>query len=656
MNKLITALLCISALCVKAQTQQTQPYGKIDIADLSMKSCDFETDANAEVLFNKGEVYYDMTLSNISMDVHKRIKIFNDNGKDAANIHIIYYGSGNNKLEFITGLQAQTINLVDGKPEITKLEKNLIYNKTIDKSRSEVSFTLPNVKSGSVIEFKYTWTTQAFYNFPDWAFQEKIPTRYSELSTEIPEMFYFRPYTHIDGAFAKLTTESDSKRLGGNNGITVLYEKTTRALANIKALPDEPYMTAEIDNMQRIVFQLVSVKPVDGMVKSYSDTWGKVGGILIEDEDFGDQLKRKLKDEESIISKATTLKTSDEKIAYLFKLVKDGMKWNDVDRWYTIDGTVKAWESKVGNSAEINLILYHLLKQSGVDAYPMVVSTKDHGKVDRYYTSLSQFNRAVVYIPVDSTKNYVLDATGKYNIYNETPANLLNSTGLYINKTAKEYNTVFLEKANPVKQAITINAEIKPGGKIEGTANISSTSYNRISAIERFKKDGEKKYIDYLRDNDNSLKISALKFENMEVDTLPLTQTATFNLETTGSDENYIYLNPNLFSSFKTNPFLSENRVTDIDFVNLKSYYINGTYKLPAGYKVDAIPKNVTLTMPDGSISFNRFIAQDNDNIVIRYTVKYNKIRFLKSEYPEFHDFYKKMYEMFNEQVVLKKG
>ncbi len=421
-------------------------------------------------------------------------------------------------------------------------------------------------------------------------------------------------------------------------------------------MPDEPYMSSFADNLQSLRFQLVSVRPIGGFATTHSDTWAKVGGILEDDDDFGGQLKRKLNNEEIIINKAKLLKTDDDKIAYVFNEVKNAMKWNGIDRWYTNDGTYRAWENKTGNSAEVNLILYHLLKQSGVQAYPMVVSTREHGKVVPYFTSLVQFNRAVVYIPVDSTKNYVLDATGKYNTYNETPAELLNSSGLYIDKSKNVYDIIYLKKSLPVRQLVFINAEIKPGGKLEGTVEISSTGYNKINAIKRYKTDGEKKYTDYLRADDNNLKISSLKFENMDVDTLPLKQSIVFNLDLAGSDENYIYLNPNLFTSLKTNQFLSENRMTDIDFGYLQSYSISGLYKIPAGYKADALPKSVTIVMPDKSLSFKRLVAEQDGAIVVRYSINYNKQKYDKADYPYFHEFVKKMHEMLNEQIILKKS
>src|ERR1700761_7499121 len=181
-----------AALSAAGQTQPTvqltEDYGKINKDELELKACDFEKDANSEILFDKANVFYDDSF-NIIMERHKRLKIFNDNGKDKANIRIEFYSI--DRYEDITGVQAETINLTDGKTEITKLDKKLIYVQHIDKQRSAIVFTMPNVKAGSVIEFKYRWQTNSFSNMPDWVFQDDIPVRYSELTTEIPEYFTF---------------------------------------------------------------------------------------------------------------------------------------------------------------------------------------------------------------------------------------------------------------------------------------------------------------------------------------------------------------------------------------------------------------------------------------------------------------------------------
>jgi hypothetical protein len=659
--KLILPLLFLGcAMQLSAQTtpikiNHVQPFGKVDIADLELKTCDFESDANALVLFAKGNVYYDQDF-NIVVEYQKRIKIFNEHGKDQANIKIDF--EGGSRLENINNLQAETINLTDGKPEITKVDKKQIFLQTIDKDQEQYTFSFPNVKPGSVIEYKYVRTIHSASWFPNWYFQASIPVRYSELDTSIPDLLRFKTQTHVTQDFAKKISKSDPQTIGtGTDAITFVNEKDERALENIHSLPDEPYMTSDVDNLQSIYFQLVSIKPIGGFTKTFVDSWPKVGEAFANDEDFGGQLKRKLTGEEAIVNKAKTLKTDNEKIAYVFNEVKNTMKWNDIDRWYTNDGTRTAWDKKTGNATEINIILYHLLKQAGVkNVYPLEVSTRSHGKVNPAYPFTHQFNRAVVYIPIDSTNHYIMDASGKYNLYNEIPSNLLNSYGLTVDKDNSAYNLVFIEKPKPSLKSIYINAEVSADGQMNGTAIISSVSYGRINAVESYKTDGEKKYIESLTEHDNNLKISSLKMDNIEIDSLPLTQNIAFKLELTGSDGTYIYFTPNLFSALHTNPFLSENRYTNVDFGYRNNVVVTGTYKIPAGYKTDAVPKSVSMVMPDKSIIIKRIVAEEDGTITVRYSVDFKKSIYVKEEYPELHEFYKKMQELLNEQIVLKKS
>jgi hypothetical protein len=631
-------ILCAFSLSVKAQTQTpvppaTQAYGKVDIADLELKACDFEKDANAEILFDKGSVYFD-TDYDLVFERHIRIKIFNDNGKDQANIKISY--DGGNRSELISNVQAETINLNNGTIEFTKVDKKLIYTQKVDKLRNALVFSFPDVKSGSVIEYKYTLTAGSVGDFPDWYFQTTIPTRYSEINTIIPSILNYKNLVMVNQPYVKNTV-----------GV--------KALANIPSLNDEPDMSSRKDNSERILYELYSINAPD-FQQNFSDTWQKVGKDLCSYDDFGGQFNRKLTGEADIISKAKSLSTNTEKIAFIFNEVKNTMKWDEEDVRYTNDGTSEAWNKKTGNSTEINLILYHLLQKSGIKVYPMLVSTRDNGKINPAYPNGYQFNRTVAYIPIDSTNYYLLDATSKYNIYNEIPANLLNGFGFYINKDAEKYNLLFIQKITPVRELTLITAEIKPDGKMNGTVQVNSFSYNRIEDVKKYKTDGEEKYIKALSDGDNNLKISSLKFENMEIDTLPLTQTFNFNLDLTGSDDNYIYLKPNLFASDYSNDFLSEHRYTDIDFGYQNNYALSGIYKIPVGYKIDAMPKSANMVMPDNSIAFRRIVAEQDGSLVVRYTLYFKKSIFFKEDYPAIHDFYKKMSEMLNEQIVLKKS
>jgi hypothetical protein len=636
MNKFyLMCLVCFISLSAWAQTEPptvepVMPFGKINKVDLEATSCDFEPDANAEILFDKGSmgVYIG---AHLSFDRHIRIKIFNDKGKNEANIHLNYYAQGG--VENIAEIQAETINLNNGKIEFTKVDNSQIYRRMVDKSRMEISFSFPNIKPGSVIEFKYSRISR-LSDVPDWYFQNRIPTRYSEITTAWPEEVTFSSLVQVHHPF--MVNSPDKK-----------------AIAYEPSLTDEPYMTSIRDNADKILYQLTAIKTSNVYVHA-NDTWKKVGLEIDEYDGFGGQFSKGLKGEGEIIAKTKKISEYNDKVASVFNEVKNTMKWNGINESVVNDGISTAWDKKTGNSTEINLILYRLLKKSGVTVYPMLVSTKSYGKVNRTFTNADQFNKTVVYAPFDNGF-YILDATGKFNIYNQTPEDILNGTGFYFDRDEDKFELLNIVDNAPVRKTISINAEVMAGGKMTGTAHINSFGYNRVSDAERYAKDGEKKYLSYLTDNDNNLKVSALKVENMQADSLPLAQNLDFTIDLPGTDENYIYLNTNLFSIVHSNPFINETRHTNIDFGYCNNYVVNGTYKTPAGYKIDAMPANVNMNMPDGSITFKRIIAQENGVISARYLISFKRSLFFKENYAEIHDFYKKMHEMLNEQIVLKK-
>jgi hypothetical protein len=641
MNKIFTLIL-FGAVIFNAHAQTvppTQPYGKIDRADLELKSCDFEKDANAEVLFDKGNVYF--TNYEIVFERHVRIKIFNDNGKNAADVRIPYI-SGDH-FESIEKIQAETINQNDGKIEITKVDKKQMFDKRIDKERSSVTLTFPDVKQGSVIEYKYTIESPSAGDFPDWYFQSEFPTRYSEIEATVPDFLHYKMLQRISQPLVANTKD--------RNG-----EISKMAMANIPSINNEPYMSSIKDNLQCILIQLLSITSGGAMGRFYSESWNKIGENEAGYDDFGGEFKSKISGEDEIINHAKALKSDDQKISYIFNRIKNAMKWNDLYESYTDDGKGKAWDRKIGNSTEINLIVYHLLTRAGIKAYPILLSTKKHGKVNPAFPNRFQFNTSATYIPIDSANYYILDATGKYNVYNVIPKNLLNSFGLTIDKENKKYDVVFIQNISPIRDVVLVNAEIKPEGKMEGTAQIGSFSYNRIDNVNSYKTEGEKKYIDNLKDGNNDMKISSVKFDNMEVDSLPLNQNINFNLDLSGSDLTYIYFKPNLFTSMGSNPFLSEKRMTDIDFGYLNNYAIIGNYKIPTGFKTDALLKSVRMDMPDQSISFKRVVAEQEGTITVRYSIVYRKSILFKEDYGDIRDFYKKMYEFLNEQIILKKS
>lgn len=626
-----------SAYLKLAKNTTEEKYFKTDTADLELKVCDFEKDANAMVLSDNAIIA--LTPMFTMMERHKRIKIFNDNGKDEANIRIEY----NNKFgaERILAVIAETINLNNGTIEYTRLDQNSIYNEHTDKNKDAIVFSMPNVKAGSVIEYTYVWQRDVSLNFPGWKFQSDLPTRFSEVTFVLNPQMFFKALYKTARPFAKDTTAIEG------------YGRVW-ALANVPSAKSEPFMRSAADNLESLSLILSSVK-FNGKSRDIATSWATIGKEIVTHKDFTKPYDQNI-NEEGLVEKAKSIKTGDEKIAFLFNKVRGLMKWNEDKNWFSKEGIKSAWKKKTGNWGEINMILCQLLNKSGVKAYPMLVSTRDNGKIRPDFIDFFQINKVVTFVPAADSSNYVLDASDKYNFYNEIPFDLLNSYGVCLDKEKMKFELVFMKKDAPVKQTTFIEAEIKPDGTMRGTAQINSFSYNKSTSLELYKTLDEKKYKEYLKDNDNNLKIISLQFENKDIDSLPLTQNIEFNLELPGTDDKYIYFNPNLFTSLHTNPFVNETRTSDIDFGSANIFNIIGKYKMPAGYRVESLPESMNFVMPDKSITFRRIVGAADDFISVHYVIIYKQSVYPQSLYPVIYKYFKRMTEMLNEQIVLKKS
>src|SRR5688572_23657339 len=112
MKKLVLFVMpMLVGLTLVAQRDKDVPaFGKVEKVDLELKSCDFDKDAEAVVLFDVAELYLDFTSSlEISMERHVRIKILKDKGLNKADIHLRFHSYRND--ESIKNLTAQTYTM-----------------------------------------------------------------------------------------------------------------------------------------------------------------------------------------------------------------------------------------------------------------------------------------------------------------------------------------------------------------------------------------------------------------------------------------------------------------------------------------------------------------------------------------------------------------
>jgi hypothetical protein len=655
--KAFISLLALVCFVPAAFSQKGQSaFGKINRSDLEIKDCSFDLGAEAFKLIDYGNLYYastpDASFPIITMYERRiRIKILKPAGLSYGNIIIPYFSNEND--EKIIKVEAYTFNLgEDHAIKKTIVGRKGIFSKKINKQVSEIIIVFPEVKVGSVIEYKYQLQQKSITEMKDWYFQSNIPTKFSEYQVNIPSFFRYTIHPLTSDSLEVSESEfSDGLLFKGAVPSSTVYQKDF-ILHNLPAIRREPFMGSVKDYLQRLSFSVAEIDFGNGKSINAQSDWEGVVASLMKDKDFGLQLDRSISETTGIVDSAKTLTGTESRMAFIFNYIKNNFQWNGQRSIYAYDGLKKIIKNKIGSSGDLNLLLIALLKQTGISALPVLFSTRDNGLVNTTLPVLNQFN-TVMGLVEDNNKYYVLDAGNKFSLYNLIPAEVLNTKGFIVTPDKSRWLEVN-DNTNKFKLTTAVSGSIDSNGTMKAEALVTSTGYARKQRCEDWVTNAVQFDEESLSGASNKIKITDLTIENLDDDTAPLEQKIKFLMDL-GSTGELRYFNTNLFSGLTNNLFIASERRTDIDFGYQQEYNLYGNYTIPINYQFENLPANISLVMPDTSIVFKRFLNVDNNAINIRMTVEFRRFWYSVSEYAEFANFYKKLLSILNEQLIIKR-
>ena len=638
--------------------QKGQPaFGKVDKADLLMTDCDFDKGADALVLIDYGNIYYDRGAAGHSsfktvFQRRTRIKILKEKGISQADIEIPWHTYNNE--EKILRLQANTYNIDEsGKILTTEVKKSSVYSKRIDRNYSKMIIAFPDVKAGSIIEYSYTIERET-YGLRNWYFQGRLPVRYSGYQLTIPKIFRFSLKPSVIDSIEE-TQEVIDELIPADKGVIQTKSlKSNFIMRNLQGIKDELFMGSPKDYMQRLEFQMTQIYYSDNDVVDISLTWNDVVNRLMENEDFGLQLEKTVSSAKSFVEEAKQITDAETKMKFIYNHIRSSMTWNEKEEYvYTDNGIVKTWDTKTGNAADINLLLIKLLNDAGLKATPILFSTRDHGLAARHYPFINQFNTVMAFVTI-SNKTFVLDATDKIINYKLVPEKVVNINGFIVEGEDGRWKDVLSGKYR-FKIVAAVEGQIDTAGKMTGTGLVYCYDYARMQRCEEWAQDKEKFKEDHFIKAYPALKIEEIVLNNLEADSLPLEQKVKFSSPLSSSGD-YFYFSVNLFSGLEKNLFIADKRVSDIDFGVPQDYTIFGNFTIPPGYVFDGLPGNFSMVTLDNGIVFNRSVQAESNLLNVRITVEFKRSLYPANSYGDFKEFYKKLFDKLNEQVVIKKA
>ncbi len=629
-------------------------FGKVSDEEMKMTIYDKDTSASAVVLVNYGTInffYLDQSGFNLDLTVHKRIKILTKEGLDQANVNFTLYDSKSGDDEDVISFKAQTYNLENGKQVISKISKKEVFTEQKSENVISKNFALTNVKVGSVIEYEYTIRSPYFWSIDPWYFQDEIPTITSELRIKIPQYFTFKK---VFGGYVTPSISEDGASSAMFPGSTESYTIETYrwVYQDIPAFKVEEYITTPNDYLAKVEFELQSTQVPGVEYKNYLTTWEKLGKDLMESDNFGKALDR-----HGMVKELTDLinpnDSVEKKIEMAYNLIRQNMKWDDTYGRIFIDNSLKSVSTKKqGSMAEVNLLLVNLLRSVGVEAYPVLISSRSHGRINQFYPRINSFNTVVALAKVKG-KNVLMDATIAYLKPGQLTFNSLNGKGLMVSKDRVEW--VPLLSSEQYSSASMVTVEIKDA-KISAKLVRSTKSLEALAKRQKIASDGREKYIENYKKKNSSWEISDYTIENDNNSNESLLEKITIdnfnNIDVSGD---LIYLPSVLTDEVEENPFSSEKREYPIDFTVPRVEKTIFNIAIPEGYLVDELPKAISVTLPENAASFSYQVQQVGKNIQIVCQLKITRTRYLPAEYELLKEFYKNIIAKYGEQIVLKK-
>lgn len=610
-----TLYLLIIFLSTAVLNGQNRKYGKITKEEVEVQKSSSEPDAAAEVIYETAVVAIEYSVTERTLKANKevegRIKIYDKDRADDELFTVevpLYISSGADREKLIE-FKGATANIEGGKLVSTKVKNSDIFTDRKNKRWETQTMTFPNVKNGSVIEYRYVVETPFFFDLGRWFFQRDIPVQYSSYKLIAPEQIVFSN-DFRGGITPKIKTDRITNFQFGNTEAVTEY-----ILEKIPSLKDEPYVLNSDNMMASLRYEIMKLEYPGIITQNYSTTWTQIGKDLMDSPDFGGQLKGNNFLDETVNSLIAGADTPFDKTSKIFNYVKNNFAWDKFNSIIPDNGLRQTFKNKTGNAADINMLLVSMLQKAGIDAAPVVLSTVNNLIINYSFPSRSSLNFLIASAVIND-KLYLMDATEKFSDINMLPLRDLNQRGFRI--TDKGVQEIPLTNYSLSTSKISINAALESDGSISGNFSEVRDMYFAMSdkmAQSDNPKSFEKRYLRNYNFDPEGFKID----ENAEKGIIRY----SFKFEDLqGGDAvgNKIIVNPMLFEQLTKNSFTHDSRSYPLEFGTAANETTIIKIKIPDGYKVESLPQQKQ-HLVQGDVAGYAYQVQEQNGYIVVTTV-----------------------------------
>ncbi len=613
-------------------TVQAEKWGEVTDAEWQLQPPADYPEANAVVIFDVGEMK--VTIDGIDFTRHVRIKVFNAQGADDVGDIVVGYRD-KDKLK---GLKAQTIT-PDGKKH--EVSGGSIHSRESENTK-EKAFSFPAIEPGSILEYRYENVNDRFTALDPWYFQSDLYTLTSSFTLMLAPGFTYSSLARNIPSFEQ-EPKVDNNAMSKDRSFT--WTRT-----DLPPVTEEPYMSAARDYLSSLYCQLVSYES-SYQKANFITGWPDLGEIYtnyVEDFAHSDDGVKELV--ASITDPGAPKKEVNARAIY--KYVAKEVRTKNTGEYWSHDNLGKMLADKFGTSDEKNVLLVKMLREAGIEAWPVMISSRDHGVFNPDLYQITQFNSVIAYAVVDSIGIF-LDASNRFCPYGSLPANTMTNGGLLLDGKNSEVVRLFASLPKCYRIDAT-SIEIDTSGKAHCTSTVGLTGY--FTSIYGSLYDSEepedfvkKRFAGRVSD-DYQLGDYSFDFDTTN-NQCKLNIAYTANDLTESLDENLL-VTPTAYY-FNKNPFTLKQRAFPVDFDFPFTYQNIVSITCDGDYRARQLPVDTTFEI-DGA-TFERQTVADSGMVTITCKLAVVDPKFSPTKYGALRQFFTSVEEVENQKVVFSK-
>lgn len=662
MNRPKYLILFLIGLLQFSILAQEIEFGIVSEEELEEEEHPVYSDADAAVLYKAQNISYGYDEPGgfyKEVSTYIRVKIYSSEGFHFGNDIIGLHDSKGFHDELIN-LEGVTHNLYGAEITSTKLELDNQFLENLNKQYKLQKLSFPEVREGSIIEYRFTKRTNNTGYIPRIDLQESIPVNKSvfviaapaqmafsvHMTGLIPMQPSFTQYEVSSSTFAR-GSYSIRMRFADLNG-NIRFNLMEITLDSLPAFVQESFVDHAENYRSSVLLELTYFK--GNAKQSSSLSWADISEYFYDHPQFGERMRAPLYFRK-YARQATKSDVADlDKVKRIYNLVKDRMEWNGIISCYS-NSLTKAYDNKTGTSGDINLILCEMLKAVDIEAYPVILSTRNNGVI--LSPNIIGMNYVIVVAKVNG-KNVLLDATYKEGKMDMLPERALNYRGRLVGEEGITEPIDLMPKrvSYEVKNAeITIDSL----GMVSAKCNLQSTRYIEARKKQMISFLGATEYskhlasqfgsdVNWYTNSSQNPKANAFKEE------FELTLTNAYDQ----IGDNY-YIDLMLLFGHKEIHFQENERKCPIDFTYPKTENTSLTFTIPEGFEIMQPPESMNYKLPQGEGGYSFDVVHIGDKITIKSSLSYKNSYYEPVAFPYFKEMYQTVLKAESQQLVLKK-